>query len=1039
MNPHFFLNRPVLSGVLSVLLMLWGAIGIYNMPVEQFPEISPPTIRVTATYTGAHAETLMKSVVAPLEEAINGVENMAYMSSTANNNGTATIDCFFRPGTQSDMALVNVQNRLATAQGALPEDVIRNGISVRKTQTSTAKIISLMSPGGVFDQNYLSNYFKINIEPRLARIPGVGGLTIFGTDYALRIWLKPDKMASYGLVPADIEAVLDAQNRESPTGALGAQSGHTFQYILRYRGRCERPEELGELVVKSLPDGEVVYLRDVADMELGASQYDRHNELVGCPGVNCMIAQTPGTNAHEILRRVDAVVADAGKALPEGMELVELMSVEAFLHASMETVWHTLWEAFILVVLVVLLFLQDIRASLVPAVAIAVSLVATFAVLWVLGFSLNLLTLFALVLVIGTVVDDAVVVVEAVQARLEKGEDSRHATEQAMQGISPALVTTSLVFMCVFLPVCFIGGATGRFYTQFGVTMAVAVLLSLINALTLSPVLCVLLMRPARQKGFFFQLRRAFDVAFSTLLSRYRKILGGVIRHRLGVGVSLALVIAALAWLVQHTRTGFIPDEDTGTIVVDVQTSPGSSLEETRRILARVEKYIRETPQVQVYSQSVGMNMLAGQGASNGTFIIRLKPWAERTAAGDSNKAVMSSLNQRMRNITDARIIIFSQPVIAGYGVTNGFQLQVQDNHGGTAGELQQVADSLASALAGRPEIAQAQSNANGRYPQWEVEVDAALCLRHGMSPAMVLDTLSSYVGGSYCSDINRFSRLYHVIMQAPPESRTDENSLSGLYVRTGSGEMAPLSRYVSLKRVYGSETLSRFNLFPSLTINGLPAAGYSSGQAMEAIHEVARRMLPRGYGYEFSGLTREEAEQGNSPLIIFVLCVVFIYLILCALYESLLIPLAVLLPLPFGLAGSFLFTRWFGWENNIYMQTGVIMLVGLLAKTSILMTEYATRTRRAGYSIPRAALMAASVRLRPILMTSSTMVIGLLPLAFATGAGANGSRSLGIGVIGGMLAGTLSLLVLTPVFFMMLQPVEERLFQRKKEGRIER
>lgn len=1033
MTPRFFMERPILSGVISIFFILLGIIGIYHMPVEQFPEIAPPTIRITASFTGANAETLMKSVVAPLEEAINGVENMAYMSSSASNNGTATINCFFRLGTDPDMAMVNVQNRVASAQGALPADVVRNGIAVRKSQTSTAKIISLMSPDGSYDQNYLSNYFKINIGPRLARIPGVGELTIFGTDYAIRIWLKPDKMAAYGIVPEDIEAVLKAQNSESPTGTLGENTGNTFQYVLRYHGRYEKPEEFSEMVIKSLPDGEIVRLRDVAEIELGASSYDRINELTGKPGVNCMISQSPGANAHEIIARVDQITSEVAASLPEGMELVDLMSVKSFLDASIKSVLHTLVEAFVLVTLVVLLFLRNWRATLIPAVAIIVSLLGTFAFLWMIGFSINLLTLFALVLVIGTVVDDAVVVVEAVQARFDRGDrDSYQASAGAMQGLVSALVTTSLVFMSVFIPVCFMGGATGKFYTQFGVTMAVAVLISVINALTLTPALCVLLMRPSTG-GRCIQTPSlgGFTAGVHRLAVCYRGILALLIRTRWLLVVVVLSSVVALAWLVQDTPTGLIPDEDTGTIVVDVQTAPGSSLEQTKKVMARVEERLKSVSQIQLYSKSVGMNMLAGQGPSNGTFIIRLRHWDERPEEQDSNKAVIASLYDRMQDITEARILIFAQPVIAGYGVTNGFQLHVQDRLGGDILSLQKVADELMVALAHRPEIARAQSNFDAHYPQFEVMVDTALCLRHGISPQAVLDTLATYVGGKYSSDINRFSRLYRVMLQAPPSDRTDESALDRMMVRSDYGEMVPLSRYVRLKRVYGADFLSRFNLFSSITINGMPAKGYSSGQAIEAIEEVARHVLPSGYSYEFGGITREEAEQGGNPWLIFAICLIFIYLLLCGLYESLFIPFAILLTVPIGLSGIFFFARCFGLENNIYMQTGAIMLIGLLCKTAILITEYAVMARKKGYSLIRSALEAAHVRLRPILMTSLTMLIGLLPMAFATGAGANGNRSLAVGVIGGMITGTIGILIVTPILFIVFQSFAD-FFQKR-------
>lgn len=1033
MNLQTFINRPILSGVLSVFVVLLGVIGLVQLPVEQFPEIAPPTVRVSATYTGANAETLQKAVVAPLEEAINGVENINYMTSSATNNGTATINVYFRQGTDPDMAVVNVQNRIASAQGVLPAEVIRSGITVRKSQNSTAKIVALYSPDNSFDQKFLYNYFKINIEPRLARIPGVGDITVFGSDYSLRIWLDVEKMTSYGLVPADITAVLDEQNVEAPTGTLGADMDNTFQYVLKYRGRYEDEEDFGNLVIKSLPDGSVLRLKDVAEVELGALNYATKNELIGHPGTNCMIAQAPGSNANEIVEAIDEVIREAAAELPKGMELVDLMSIKSFLDASVHNVIETLIEAILLVIFIVWLFLRNLRSTVIPAVAIVVSLIGTFAFLYFAGMSVNMLTLFALVLVIGTVVDDAIVVVEAVQSRFDSGCPSpRQATVEAMQGISRPLVTTSLVFMAVFIPVCFIGGATGKFYTQFGLTMAVAVLISTFNALTFSPALCVLLMKPTAVMKKTSRFAAAYDAAFQGMTRKYKSSVVFLL-HRKWLSVVLLAATCGFFYLLHVTKTGLVPDEDTGTIVVDVQAAPGTSLAQTERILKNIENRIKDTPQFQIYSKSIGMGMLAGQGPSNGTFIIRLKPWEQRTGSRDDNRSVINDLYRRLSDITDARIMVFAQPIIAGYGVTNGFEVHVQDRRGSSVEELQRHAQAFIAALNERPEIARAQTSFDSRYPQYRVEVDAAVCKRAGVSPSEVLNALSGYIGGVYSSNINRFSKLYRVMMQASPEYRADVRSLDGLFVRTASGEMSPISRYVTLTRVYGSESLSRFNLFPSIAVNGAPAAGYSSGQALNAIREVAAQTLPAGYGYEFGAMSREEASAGNTSVWVFGICIVFIYLILCALYESLLIPLAVILAIPFGLFGSFLFAKLFGIENNIYMQTGIIMLIGLLAKTAILQTEYASECRSRGMSITASAVTAAVARLRPILMTSLTMIFGLLPMIFSTGVGCNGSRSLAVGTIGGMLVGTISLLLFVPLLFIVFRHVEEKMILGNK------
>lgn len=1014
-----FINRPILSCVLSVFVVILGVIGLLRLPMEQFPEIAPPTVRVSATYTGANAETLQRSVIAPLEEAINGVEGINYMTSSANNNGQATVTIYFRQGTDPDMAAVNVQNRIAQAQGLLPAEVVQSGVNVRKSQNSTAKIVALYSPDDRYDQKFIFNYFKINIEPRLARVPGVGDITLFGSDYSLRIWLDPVKMATHGLVPSDIEAVLAEQNIEIPTGTLGADGDNTFQFALKYRGRYETEDEFRQLVVRSMPDGGILRLGDVADVELGQLSYSVKNELSGHPGTNCMIAQMPGSNANEVVARIDEVISQVSEDLPDGLVLTELMSVKSFMDASISNVVRTLMEAIVLVILVVILFLQNARSSIIPGIAIIVSLIGTLAFLYFAGFSLNMLTLFALVLVIGTVVDDAIVVVEAVQSQFDEGVKSPYeATVKGMTGITRPLVTTSLVFMAVFIPVCFVEGAIGIFYRQFGLTMAVAVLISTFNAMTLSPALCVLIMKPTEKRG---RLKTAFNVAFNTLGVKYRSSLSVLFRYKWMTVVLIIVSAGVFALLLHTTKTGLVPDEDTGTIVVDVQTAPGTSRARTEQIIEAVEEKISDIPQFNIYSKSIGMGMLGGQGASNGTFIIRLKLWAQRKGKNDDNKSVIADIYRRLADIKDARIMSFAQPIIAGYGVTNGFEVHIQDYSDKSVKELESVTQTFISELVKRPEIARAQTNFNSNYPQYRVEVDAAKCKRNGVSPVELLRTLGTYVGGSYSSNINRFSKLYRVMLQAPAEGRINEESLKNIFVRNNAGDMSPINNYITLTRVYGAESLTRFNLFQSIAINGAPADGYSSGQAIAAIKEVARQTLPAGYGYEFGAMTREEAETVNSSTWIFIICVMFIYLILAALYESLTIPFAVILSVPFGLAGSFLLAWIFGLENNIYMQTGVIMLIGLLSKTAILITEYAVEAVRHGKDIKTAALLAARHRLRPIIMTSATMILGLLPMIFATGVGSNGSRSLAIGVIGGMILGTIALLYITPALFTIL------------------
>ena len=1036
MNVRTFIDRPILSGVISVLMVLVGIIGLSQLALEQFPEIAPPTVRIMASYTGANAETVQKSVVVPLEEAINGVEGMMYMTSSASNNGTASIGIFFRQGTDPDMAMVNVQNRAATVQGRLPSDVVKSGITVRKRQTSNIKQMAVYSPDSTFDRSFLANYTKINIEPRLSRIPGVGEVNVMGADYSMRIWLDPMKMARYGLTPADITQVLNEQNVEVATGTLGAESSNTFQYVLKYRGRYEDEQGYENLVVRSLPDGDVLRIGDIARVELGSQNYNIIGETNGRPGVNISINQVAGSNANEIIKQIDREVEDIRQSLPPGIVIEDLESKKDFLDASIASVVETLLEALLLVIIVVWLFLQSWRATIIPAIAIIVSLIATLAVIYAIGFSLNMLTLFALVLVIGTVVDDAIVVVEAVQAKLDSAATTTyHATIEAMHGITSALVTTTLVFMAVFVPVCFIGGVTGTFYTQFGLTMAIAVGISLFNALTLSPALCALIMKPQeKKKEKNFKVR--FNAGFDALLNRYKRSVATVMPHR-WIAIALVVVaIAGLGWMMRTTKTGLVPNEDMGTVFINVQASPGSSLQQTYHILKEVEERIKDLPQLRIYSLIAGNSNNFEQSSSNGNFTLKLKKWDERKGEGDDVQSIVDEIYRRTADIANAKIQVNTQNMLPGFGRINGFELHIQDKHGGTIDELLGYTNRLIAALNERPEISRAFTNFSLKYPQYRVEVDAALCKRRGVSPSDVLAALSGYIGGSYASNFVRFTKLYRVMVQASPEYRLDTESLNNIFVRTNSGEMSPIGQYLKLTRIYGSETLSRFNLFPSIQVGGTAADGYSSGQAIQAIRETAAEVLPEGYGYEFGGMSREEASAQNTTALVFVICIVFIYLILCGLYESLFMPLAVILSVPFGLAGSFIFAHLWGLENNIYMQTGLIMLIGLLSKTAILLTEYASARRRQGMGIIEAALDAASVRLRPILMTSMTMIFGLLPLALATGVGANGNRSLGVGAIGGMLIGTVALLFIVPVLFVIFQSIEERVMpKREKTG----
>jgi hydrophobe/amphiphile efflux-1 (HAE1) family protein len=1040
MKLRTFIDRPILACVISVLILMLGLISLFNLPMEQYPDIAPPTVMVSTSYTGANAETVQKSVIVPLEEAINGVENMTYMTSTSTNNGSGSITVYFKQGTDPDMATINTKNRVSEAEGLLPAEVTKVGVTVEKRQNSTLKILTLYSPDNSYDQTFINNYFKINIEPRLSRITGVGNVNVMGGDYAMRIWLNPQVMAQYSLVPDDVISALGDQNVEAATGTLGEDSENTYQYTLKYRGRYETSEEFGNIVIKSLANGEVLRLKDIAKVELGAQSYAYNSEINGHPGATCMVSQTAGSNANEIIQEIDKLTEEISKELPKGLVLSDLMSTKDFLDASIHEVVKTLIEAILLVILVVYVFLQSVRSTIIPAVSIIVSLIGTFAFLYLAGFSLNLLTLFALVLVIGTVVDDAIVVVEAVQAKFDEGERSPYkATTGAMDGIAAAIVTTSLVFMAVFIPSSFMGGTSGTFYMQFGLTMAVAVGISAINALTLSPALCALIMTPhidtttGQKLSFSTRFHHAFEASFNRLILRYKNGVKWFFRRKWVVGTALVASMALLAVLMKTTKTGLVPDEDMGCIFMNVTTPPGSSLSQTIKAMSEVENSIKDIPQIMSYSNVSGYSMMGGQAPSGGMLIIRLKPWEERPEKKDEINAVIAEIYKRTANIKSAKLFVFAQPTIMGYGMGSGFELYVQDRAGGDINTLQKYTTDFIAALNQRPEIQMAYTSFDTKFPQYTVEVDAARCQRAGITTTDVLSVLSGFIGGNYSSNLNRFSKLYRVMVQADKVYRLDKDALNNMFVRTSSGEMAPIGQFVTLTKVYGTETLTRFNLYNSIQVNGLPADGYSTGEAIAAIEEVAKQTLPVGYGYEFGGITREEAGSGSNTIIIFAICIIFVFLILCALYESIFVPLAVMLSVPFGLMGSFLFAKMWGLENNIYMQTGLIMLIGLLAKTAILLTEYASARRRQGMTIAQAAVSAAGVRLRPILMTALTMIIGLLPLVFASGAGANGNISLGVGTVGGMIVGTLALLFVVPTLFIVFQTLQEKLMPARK------
>lgn len=1039
-----FIDRPILSMVISVVILVAGLIGLYALSVEQYPDIAPPTIRVSTTYSGANAEAVQKSVIVPLEEAINGVENMTYMTSTASNTGSAEITVYFKQGTDPDMAAVNVQNKVSTATSLLPAEVTKVGVTTMKRQSSMLMIFGLYSPKGTYDETFLTNYLNINVKPQLQRISGVGEVNVMGGDYAMRIWLKPDVMSQYELEPADVEAALSSQNIEASIGSIGEDSKNVYQYTLKYRGRLEKEKEFENIVIKAFDDGRVVRLSDIAKVELGSQSYTYTGSVNGSPGTTCMINQTAGTNANEIITSINKYLEELKETLPEDVEVVELMSTKNFLDASINEVIKTLIEAIILVVLVVYVFLQNPRLTLIPTISIFVSLIGTFAALYVAGFSINLLTLFALVLAIGTIVDDAIIVVEAVQTRFDEGYRSPYkAAVDAMNGISSAIVTSTLVFMAVFVPVSFMGGTSGIFYTQFGVTMAVAVGISAINALTLSPALCALILRPneeiieGRKPGFSTRFRMAFDSSFRRIVQKYKSGVKFFVKRKWVAWASLGFVVVLLFYLMSTTKTGLVPSEDTGSIFVSLDAPAGSTLAETAEIMGQVEKELKDIPQIENFNKVAGFGMGSGSGSSHGMFIVKLKHWDERKGDESSVDAISNEIYRRTAHIKNATIFVFSPPMISGYGTGNSFELYIQDRSGKGIDALSKVTDDFLAELNKRPEIKMAYTSFSSKFPQYRVDIDEAQCQRAGITTQDVINTLSGYFGSIYASNFNRFTKLYRVIIQAPSDSRNSMQSLDNIYVKT-TGGMAPVSQFVKLSKTYGSESLTRFNLFSAINVQGMPADGYSSGDVINAVTEVAARTLPTGYGYEYSGMTHEEAQMAGShdTVIIYCICVLFIYLILCALYESLFVPMAVIMSVPFGLAGSFLFARMWGLENNIYLQTGLIMLIGLLSKTAILVTEYATERRKSGMTLTQAAMSAAAVRLRPILMTALTMVFGMLPLMFASGVGANGNRSLGVGVVGGMVIGTVALLFVTPAFFIVFQYVEERVMSKRKNER---
>ena len=1044
-----FINRPVLSTVISILIVILGVIGLATLPVTQYPDIAPPTVSVRATYTGANAQTVLNSVIAPLEDQINGVENMMYIQSSASNNGSAEISVYFNQGTDPDMAAVNVQNRVSMAQGLLPAEVTKVGVTTQKRQNSMLLIFSLYDAEDKYNIEFIENYAKINLIPEVQRVKGVGDANVMGQDYSMRIWLKPDVMAQYNLVPSDISGVLAEQNIEAAPGQFGERGNQTFQYTIRYKGRLQQTEEFEDIVVKALPNGEVLRLGDVARIELGRLDYTFNNTVNGHKAVTCIVFQMAGTNATETINNLLDVISKAEESLPAGLKINVAQNANDFLYASIHEVIKTLIEAFVLVFIVVYVFLQDMRSTLIPAIAIPVALIATFFVLKLIGFSVNLLTLSAMVLAIAIVVDDAIVVVEGVHAKLDQGyKSSREASIDAMSELGGALVSITLVMMSVFIPVSFMGGTAGTFYRQFGITMAISIAFSALNALTLSPALCAIFLKPhdsehkQKKMSMVDRFHTSFNAAYDSLLKSYKKRVVFFIHKKwLSFGL-VAASIVLLMFFMKTTPTGMVPNEDTGTIMGAVTLPPGTSQERAMEVLAKVDSLVAAEPAVQSRTIISGYSFIGGQGPSYGSVIIKLKDWEERSMMQNSDIIYSTLFLRAQKVIKDAQVLFFAPPMIPGYSVSSDIELNMQDKTGGSLDHFFEVVNSYTAALEARPEINSAKTTFNPSFPQYQLDIDAAACKKAGISPSDILSTMQGYFGGLYASNFNRFGKMYRVMIQAEPDATKNMESLNGVKVRGSNGEMAPITQFVSMKKVYGPDIINRFNLYTSMKVMVAPASGYTSGQALQAIAEVAKENLPMGFGYELGGMAREEAQSsGSTTGIIFVLCFVFVYLLLSAQYESYILPLAVLLSVPFGLMGSFIFVNGFSalgsipalkmilgtMSNDIYMQIALIMLMGLLAKNAILIVEFALDRRKQGMSISWAAVLGAAARLRPILMTSLAMIVGLIPLMLAMGVGAHGNRTLGASAIGGMLIGMIFQIFIVPVLFVVFQWLQEK------------
>jgi len=1029
-----FIERPILSSVISIIIVILGILGVVSLPIEQYPNIAPPTVLVRATYTGANAETVLKSVVTPIEEQINGVEDMTYMTSTSSNDGTGTINVYFKTGTDPDMAAVNVQNRVALANSQLPSEVTRAGIMTVKRSPSILLLFSLYSGSGEYDETFITNYAKINVVPQIKRVNGVGEAFVFGSkDYSMRIWLKPDVMAAYKLVPSDITAALADQNLEAAPGRFGQMNDQSYEYALKYKGRLEQPSEFENIVIKAEANGNILRLKDVARVQLDALDYGITSSSMGQPGVAVAVFQSAGSNAREVINNCKEVLNEASKSFPEGMKYEIMMDSNEFLNASINKVVHTLFEAFILVFIVVFIFLQNFRTTLIPLLSVPVSIVGTFFFLNLFGLTINMLTLFALVLAIGIVVDDAIVVVEAVHAKLEQGaKTAKSAAISAMSEISGAIVSITLVMSAVFVPVTFITGSSGVFYKNFGITLAISIVISAANALTLSPALCAIFLKPhnkehdQQHKGLMQRFSSNFNIAFGAMTQKYRKVTGFFVNRKILAAGVIVVFAFILVLLMKTTPTGFIPDEDAGKLMVDISLPPATSMEKTREVTKEVTQILANTPEIKSRTAITGYSMISGAGSSYGAIICNLQPFEKRDDEGQDLTSVIEKLRQKTSAIKDANIIFIQPPMVPGFGLSGGFEMKLQDRTGGDIKKFEQIGNQFLAQLNQRPEIRYAYTSFSTRFPQYQIDVNAARCEQSGIGVSTVLSALQGYIGGYYASDFNRFGKQYRVMLQASPKYRGNPEDLSQMFVRTGNGEMAPIAEFMTLTRVYGPEAMTRFNLYTSIEVTGAQTPGYSTGDAINAIEEVAAKTLPMGYGYEFSGLTREEIAAGNQFSMIIILCVVFVYFLLAAQYESFIMPLSILFSLPVGICGSFIFARLIGVSNNIYFQISLIMLIGLLAKNAILIVEFALQRRRAGMTIAQSAIEGATARLRPILMTSIAFIVGLLPL-LRGGVNANGNHAIGIGAIGGMLVGTFIGILVIPAMYVIFQILQEK------------